>query len=443
MKIFFFIFYCLVVSKTAHANIHSSDIQSFNPAADNGEFVTVQSNRILPEGTLNFGGFFDYATNTLPAALDAAYNKYGARNTISSLDLHAALGILPRWQVGLSLGSTLDTQVKPDYLRDYYKVNGLTDLRLSTKVKFYQNEQWELGLHFLIELPQVENDYLYGKSNLPSYAAEILGSIDFNQWSFAANFGYNLRQNGDKIIGGPYDPVGDLWLASTAGAYRFADTPWTAVAELFATVAKQGTQNYSQNELSALEGLAGAKYKWKTNLDYQAGLTSGLSKGLSSPDSRIYVGLNWQVSGLWDNRIEQNKPVVKAPLQPTVAPLSPQVEFPPMSNFIVSNMNFESGSAVVSDSYNGHLKEFVEFVNAKKSFKQVRILGYTDNVGKKKSNLKLSENRARAVADILVSFGLDKSKVSAQGMGDSNPISSNKTKEGRQTNRRIEFTVEE
>ncbi len=200
-----------------------------------------------------------------------------------------------------------------DYLHDYYKVIGLTDTLLSTKVKIYQNEQWELGMHFLVELPQVENDYLYGKSNLPSYAAEILGSMDFERWSFAANFGYNLRQNGDKIVGGPYDPVGDLWLASAAAAHRFADSPWSAVVELYASIAKQGTLNYSQNELSALESLAGAKYKWKTNLECQAGLTSGLSKGFSSPDNRFYVRLNWQVRGLWDKPIEQNKPVIREP----------------------------------------------------------------------------------------------------------------------------------
>jgi outer membrane protein OmpA-like peptidoglycan-associated protein len=69
----------------------------------------------------------------------------------------------------------------------------------------------------------------------------------------------------------------------------------------------------------------------------------------------------------------------------------------------------------------------------------VEIRGYTDNVGKKAINQKLSTARANAVRDWLVSKGVDGTRVSAKGFGPADPIGDNKTAAGRQLNRRIEF----
>jgi outer membrane protein OmpA-like peptidoglycan-associated protein len=69
----------------------------------------------------------------------------------------------------------------------------------------------------------------------------------------------------------------------------------------------------------------------------------------------------------------------------------------------------------------------------------VEIRGYTDNVGKKASNIKLSQRRADAVRNHLVSKGIAGERITAIGLGPENPISSNATPAGRQQNRRIEF----
>jgi OOP family OmpA-OmpF porin len=74
---------------------------------------------------------------------------------------------------------------------------------------------------------------------------------------------------------------------------------------------------------------------------------------------------------------------------------------------------------------------------------QVRIEGHTDNVGKPATNLKLSQSRADAVRDWLVSQGVDKKQLTAEGFGSTRPIASNATRAGKTLNRRVEFRIVE
>lgn len=72
---------------------------------------------------------------------------------------------------------------------------------------------------------------------------------------------------------------------------------------------------------------------------------------------------------------------------------------------------------------------------------EIEIQGHTDNVGDNKTNQKLSENRAKAVYDYLVSNGIGKKQLSYKGYGEDKPAFDNATEDGRQKNRRTEFLV--
>jgi outer membrane protein OmpA-like peptidoglycan-associated protein len=70
---------------------------------------------------------------------------------------------------------------------------------------------------------------------------------------------------------------------------------------------------------------------------------------------------------------------------------------------------------------------------------KIRVEGHTDNVGNRKKNLQLSQQRASAVRTYLVDHGIDEGRLSAVGYGSSHPIASNSTKAGKAQNRRVEF----
>jgi outer membrane protein OmpA-like peptidoglycan-associated protein len=69
----------------------------------------------------------------------------------------------------------------------------------------------------------------------------------------------------------------------------------------------------------------------------------------------------------------------------------------------------------------------------------VEIQGHTDNTGKKATNMRLSQARAESVKGWLVKKGIAADRISAKGFGPDRPAADNKTREGRQMNRRIEF----
>ena len=71
----------------------------------------------------------------------------------------------------------------------------------------------------------------------------------------------------------------------------------------------------------------------------------------------------------------------------------------------------------------------------------LEINGHTDNVGNAAKNLKLSQNRANAVKDFLATKGVEYVRIKAKGFGSKKPVASNKTPEGRQRNRRVEFKI--
>jgi outer membrane protein OmpA-like peptidoglycan-associated protein len=71
----------------------------------------------------------------------------------------------------------------------------------------------------------------------------------------------------------------------------------------------------------------------------------------------------------------------------------------------------------------------------------IDVYGHTDSTGSDAYNQTLSENRARAVADYLVSRGVSSQRVRSQGYGESQPVASNNTEEGRSANRRVEIKI--
>jgi OmpA-OmpF porin, OOP family len=76
-----------------------------------------------------------------------------------------------------------------------------------------------------------------------------------------------------------------------------------------------------------------------------------------------------------------------------------------------------------------------------KSAMQIEIAGHTDNAGPESYNMSLSERRARSVVRYLTEQGVDAKRINTLFFGESKPLESNSTSEGRRKNRRVEFKI--
>ncbi len=105
------------------------------------------------------------------------------------------------------------------------------------------------------------------------------------------------------------------------------------------------------------------------------------------------------------------------------------------------DVTFETGSASLNSDFFKVLDSVALVLNEYKST-LVTVAGYTDSTGSAEFNQKLSEKRATTVALYLHGRGVAQERLAAVGRGESNPVASNATAEGRARNRRVEITLE-
>jgi outer membrane protein OmpA-like peptidoglycan-associated protein/Tol biopolymer transport system component len=176
------------------------------------------------------------------------------------------------------------------------------------------------------------------------------------------------------------------------------------------------------------------RYQSRSDGTFTAALSHGQPYGVhvTTPGYTFY-SLQFE----FDSIIPYGKQDVRIPLQK----ITEEVKTP-HTPIILQNVEFESASSTLLPSSLTELKRLLDLLNEHSKI-HIQILGHTDNVGDPKANQQLSEDRAKAVYDWLIQSEVAQNRLSYKGLGESAPIDSNTTKEGRQKNRRTEFMVRE
>jgi outer membrane protein OmpA-like peptidoglycan-associated protein len=108
----------------------------------------------------------------------------------------------------------------------------------------------------------------------------------------------------------------------------------------------------------------------------------------------------------------------------------------------LKNVYFDTDKATLRTESFAQLNQLAEVMKIRKNLKII-VEGHTDSVGNEKANQLLSQKRAEAVKNYLITHKIEPARIQAIGYGESRPVAENKTPEGRQQNRRTEVVVVE
>ncbi len=133
-------------------------------------------------------------------------------------------------------------------------------------------------------------------------------------------------------------------------------------------------------------------------------------------------------------------PAAPAPSPMAQAPAAPRPAVPTKRKIVLRGVHFDFDKSVIRADARPVLDEAIATLKQEGGI-AVIAEGHTDSVGTDAYNMKLSQRRAQAVRDYLVAGGISPKRITAEGFGESQPVASNDTADGRAQNRRVELRV--
>lgn len=217
------------------------------------------------------------------------------------------------------------------------------------------------------------------------------------------------------------------------------------------------------------------EYHWGPYLDVGVGvlakLTSHLSARLEARYYGIYNSESYTPHGLGDTRINLGLQYAffKDPPPPAPAPVACMCPNPPPApvpvpkqepkcppapqgfkvdadgciadqTIVLRGVNFQFNRHALTPAAEETLQKVADGLKSQPGLR-AEVIGYTDSVGTPKYNIALSKSRAESVRSNLIGKGVAPAQLTAKGLGPADPVASNKTAEGRASNRRVEFKI--
>ncbi len=295
---------------------------------------------------------------------------------------------------------------------------------------------------------QWADDDNYRHSDPNGIIVGVMGGLQFSRhWRWDVGYQYH-----EKLEAKATSVDVETWLLDTGLRYDwYVQDDLSVYGRLGVSYWNMDKSRPSASTLSATGwspiGELGVGYDLKPNVRLSMGYQYidgiGDSKTGEYDSHAVMLSVSYAFHG-------QSSPDVVIESQPTdvVEPLvlSEESVVSPPQVYVFSSQSmgeaysFNTNSAELGQVFNEALKQVAEILTTHPQ-SQVLIVGHTDSVGSDLANQVLSERRAQSVATILERLGVEASQMQVMGRGESQPVASNATEEGRAHNRRVELTV--
>lgn len=425
------------VAQAALTNSVTSQFFTPAPFTDN-EYFTVHSSQTLAKKSWNAGFTLDWARNPIEVGNPPGVRQSGIVNNTLIMNTYGAYSILDWFAVAVNIPVYLLNDVNPltstgpaatfvdPTFTNFDRQTNLGDIELSFKFRIRDNADRLVGVAIVpfVTLPSGPELEFAGNGMLGGGADVV---VDFNineRVQLALNVGFNA--------------LGQTFIRNFEQSSRVnagLGVQWHIILDRLTFIA-EGRMAPTINQFFANEvqtpaeadggfkiGVGGKRADGNRPFDIIVGGGAGLTIGVSSPDWRGFLGLNYN----W----------TPAPCPECTAP-APVVR----KITIDSIVHFAFDRAVIRPQSYAILDDVAAIIKANQgSIRSIGIEGNTDSIGSDAYNMRLSERRANAVRNYLIKKGVSASQLDTVGFGETRPVATNDTAAGRAKNRRVEFKV--
>lgn len=434
LSMMFLLAVCLAAAIPAAAGDLVPKAQRFHPTSDGFGTLTLDSDQPLGKGNWAFVSTLNVSKRPLNQGdINNLRVQTERVHDLATLDFAAAYGFCNDLQIGIDVPFNMLLSGR-NARGDEGSNNNIGDVRVNGKWRFLSRPTYGLAFVPYVIFPSGNDEFLLSEGKF-SVGGKLAGHLTYSpKLTLLANLGV-------QQVGNPATQNYSTWIQYGVGADYKLSKKESLVAEINGETI--GEKPYDHTVVSPFEFLAAYRKEWTPGWTYQVGGGAGLSKGMGAPQWRAIVG----VAYLFNAPKAAPAPVAAAPApappppapKPVAAPAPPPPPAPkPVKETISLKIEFDTAKADIKPKYNDELAKVAAYLK-KYPETTVTIEGHTDSVGGEKYNQKLSEQRAESVKKYLVAkLGADASRISTKGYGLSKPVADNKTKEGKQKNRRIE-----
>jgi outer membrane protein OmpA-like peptidoglycan-associated protein len=439
----------LFLASTLLANVNGVDTQLFKPTTNGLDFITVHSTQTLPPFTFNTGLFVNSSFNSLVPTADKQ-NYYSDEDILFSSDLNFGYGIIKNLEMGMNAPAVITHYSNPDSPGLYFEENGLLEIAINAKYAIIpRTKRRNFGLAVIpsFNYPLVKDPYFIGVDGNPIFNFEVATDYKYDKVIFGLNMGYRLRFPGEDSQGN-LELIDDQMLASAAVSYFDPHYSTGVTFELYGATEVGDTFN---SETTPIEALLAFKYNPTFDISIIAGTALGLTVSVGNPDYRFFTGLNYYFGFR-----EKDKSIVKE-FEKNINKIK-HFRAKPKKKSSMGIKEFKRGdtlkislpSSLIYFRWNQSnileratpiLSQLADSIKKNHNITQIIIIGHTDSTGKDSYNKALSEKRAKAVKNYMISFGVSKKILKTVGKGESEAIDDNGNFVGRANNRRVEILI--
>ena len=402
----------------------SASAQIYLPAIDPSAYLSVYGSQTMQQWRYHMGLSLNYARSPLVLGIG---NIVRARVIESLLmgDISGALGLTDWFQAGINVP-----------VAGFEKINNqnktsLGDVRLETKFMFLDIDRKAVGIGIIpyILFPTGSSANRVGNGSFAGGAKAVVDFDILGKAKVAFNIGYMNRKD--------LAPANNLNTHIDNNVFAYGVGAKMDLLEWLALVGEiYGSTNFSSFFGSTVESPLEVDGAFRFALPKPEGLVlttgggAGLNTAYGSPTYRALLSLTYP-----------NPKRVYLPEAPPIPESEVLAKVEKKKIVITRTIHFEFDKAVIRPISFSVLDAVASILKQDPGIRKVRIEGHTDGKGSDSYNMKLSQKRADAVQEYLSGHGIETSRLIAIGYGETRPIDTNETPEGRARNRRVEFII--